>query len=168
MPVRCRRASMLRRMAAPQARRCFVVIFHLTSTCLSTTAKKPVTRPILVPCRWGEPASVAQYRQPRVTRNRELSNLWPHAASKVPLCYGGVSFRKVSLNGRRRVAGEIRREFRFRPRPRLQLAALNVFGNVHATGSIQSQRNEAVDSAQAPTVQLSAPPFLCSSIQRRV
>jgi hypothetical protein len=87
---------MLRRIAAPQARRCFVVISHLTSTCLSTTAKRPVTRPILVPCRWGEPASVTQYRQPRVTRNRELSNLWPHAASKVPLCYGGVSFRKVS------------------------------------------------------------------------
>ena len=81
----------------------------------------------------------------------------------------GVSlFERFLLNGRRRVAGEIRREFRFRPRPRLQLAALNVFGNVHATGSIQSQRNAAVDSAQAPTVQLSAPPFLCSSIQRRV
>ena len=59
-------------------------------------AKKSVTRPILVPCLSGEPASVTQYRQPRVTRNRELSNLWPHAASKVPLCYGGVSFRKVS------------------------------------------------------------------------
>ena len=81
----------------------------------------------------------------------------------------GVSlFERFLLNGRRRVAGEIKREFRFRPRPRLHLAALNVFGNVDATGSIQSQRNAAVDSAQAPTVQLSAPPFLCSSIQRRV
>ena len=82
----------------------------------------------------------------------------------------GVSlFERFLLNGRRRVAGEIRREFRFRPRPRLQFAALNVFLSVHAlTGSIQSQRKAAVDSAQAPTVQLSAPPFLCSSIQRRV
>src|ERR1700724_447088 len=73
---------------------------------------------------------------------------------------GGSLFERFLLHGRRRVAGEIRREFRFRPRPRLQFAALNVLGNAHAPGSIQSQRNAAVAWPQAPPVQLSAPPFL--------
>ena len=167
-PVRCRRASMLRRIAAPQARRCLIVISHLTSTCLSTTAKKPVTRPILVPCLWGEPASVTQYRQPRVTRNREPSNLWPHAASKVPLCYGGVSFRKVSAkrkaSGRRRDQASVSITHTVSAIVRIRL-----WERPRATGSIQCQRRAAVDSATgSETVQLSAPPFLCSLTQRRV
>ena len=40
--------------------------------------------------------------------------------------------------------------------------------NLAGSRTVTSQRKAAVDSAQAPTVQLSAPPFLCSSIQRRV
>jgi len=45
----------------------------------------------------------------------------------------GVSlFERLLLNGRLEVVREIRHEFRFRPEPPLQLAALNGFGNVHA------------------------------------
>src|SRR4029077_10453152 len=127
--------------------------------CLSTTAKKTgdTAYPGAVPM--GRTGIGYPIPAPGTANLRTYGRMRPQRFH----CAMGVSlFERFLLNGRRRVAGEIRREFRFRPRPRLQLAALNVFGNLPATESIQSQRKGAVDSALPPTVQLSAPPFLCS------
>jgi len=83
----------------------------------------------------------------RVTRNRELLKLLPWIASLVAVLAIGVSpLRKGSVEKR-------------------DSCLRNLAGS---RAGHESQRQAADDSTQAPTVQLSAPPFLCSSIQRRV
>ena len=81
----------------------------------------------------------------RVTRNRELLKQSPYIASRVAVLLECP------------LSEEFCREEEF---------VSPEFGGL--PDRYDSQRKAAVDSTQAPTVQLSAPPFLCSSIQRRV
>ena len=84
--------------------------------------------------------------------------------------YSGVFlFERLLLRESGRVAGEIKRGFGFRPQSPFRSQSLQLPKEVsRREGPIEPHRTGAVDWAQAATVQLSEPPFLCSLIQRRV
>ena len=129
-PVRCRRASMLRRIAAPQARRCFVVISppHVNMP----QSHRQETGDTAYPGAVAMGRTGIGYPIPAAAGLPGTANLRTYGRTRLQRfrCAIGVSlFERFLLSGSRQVGGEIRR-VRFRTQSPLQLTA--VFRNVRA------------------------------------